>query len=168
MLGLYQTSKAFTLIVLMLLTSCASSTVSSKNTLSGIISKESLLANEPLFNEGYQAFTITKKDNLKVKGWPNNLHIDIYFGTWCHDSQREVPKLLSILDNNQNVSFKLISLDVEKNAPQHLAKMHEIKYTPTFIIFLGKKEIGRIIERPTQNFIDDITDMYVNSLKIID
>lgn len=100
-----------------------------------MITKDNLLANEVLFNEGYQNFSVTEKEKLQIKDWPSNLHIDIYFGTWCHDSQREVPKILSILDNNQNVTFQLVALDVEKKELQYLTQAHNIKYTPTFVIF---------------------------------
>ncbi|XPF96089.1 thioredoxin family protein [Colwellia sp. RE-S-Sl-9] len=168
MLGFCHTSKVIMLIGFMLVASCTSGASTSDNIVSGVITKDNLLMNEVLFNEGYQAFSVTEKEKLQIKDWPSNLHIDIYFGTWCHDSQREVPRILSILDNNQNVTFQLIALDIDKKDPQYLAKNNSIKYTPTFVVFIEEKEIGRIIERPTQNFIEDITAMYVNSLKVID
>ncbi|WP_077341265.1 thioredoxin family protein [Pseudocolwellia agarivorans] len=168
MLAFKSISKIIVLIGFILLASCTSGTSTSGNTMSGIITKDNLLASETSFNQSYQAFLISEKDKLQVNGWPRDLHIDIYFGAWCHDSQREVPKILSILDNNPNVTFQLIALDIEKKDPEHLAKKNNIKYTPTFVVFLAGKEIGRIVERPTQSIINDITAMYFNSLKVID
>jgi len=97
----------------------------------------------------------------QIESWPDDLHIDIYFGTWCHDSQREVPKMLNILNKNKTISSKLIALDYDKNDPQGLADSMGVKYTPTFIVSIKNNELGRIIERPTQTLVADITKMII-------
>ena len=98
------------------------------------------------------------QDNYK-KFQPKNLldpvlfrDIDIYvlFGAWCHDSQREVPRLLQILNtldipDNQ---IHLIGLDFTKNEPQDRGRDFKIKKTPTFVFLRNQKEIGRIVEMP--------------------
>ena len=58
--------------------------------------------------------------------------------------------------------------DLNKDDPQNLARSNNIKYTPTFVVYLGDKKIGRIIERPIVSLVDDITKIYVNSLKVDD
>ena len=171
-------SKVIVLACFVFITSCSHNastsemaveeTLTAEENMVGVISKNDLLSHEALFKKGYESFIVSEEDKLKISDWPSNLYIDIYFGTWCHDSEREVPKLLSILDNNLDVNFKLIALDLNKDDPQKLALRNSINYTPTFVVFLGDKEIGRIIERPNQSLVDDITKIYVNSLKIND
>ena len=51
------------------------------------------------FNAGYNTYIPNaaviaqlKKQNL------NGINIDVFFGTWCGDSKREVPRLMKLLD----------------------------------------------------------------------
>jgi len=126
----------------------------------GTVSQEVLLTHkEFLLNSAEK--NIPVEQLRQIESWPDDLHIDIYFGTWCHDSQREVPKILNILNKNKAISSQLIALDYEKNDPQGLAKSMGVKYTPTFIVSIGNNELGRIIERPTQTLVADITKMLV-------
>ena len=72
------------------------------------------------------------------------------FGTWCHDSKREVPRLLSLLnklDVPEN-QINLIGLNFMKNDSQDRGKKFQIKKTPTFVFLRNQKEIGRIVEMP--------------------
>lgn len=125
----------------------------------GDISQTQLMTNHQSFRQRYQDFQLTEQEIAEVRSWPNNLHVTVYFGSWCHDSQREVPKFLKIVAENITLSYRLIGLDHNKTDPNGFANMHEIKFTPTFIVYQGSKEVGRIIERPTVSLIADITAM---------
>ena len=43
----------------------------------------------PRFAQGYEAFGVTKVLQL-----PDEVSVLLFFGTWCHDSEREVPRLV--------------------------------------------------------------------------
>jgi len=125
----------------------------------GMISAESLLTGYAEFNNNFQDFTLSQEEQNVISGWPKNLTIDVYFGTWCHDSIREVPKLLKILSGNKDIKLSLIGLDHQKQDPEDLASVNKVKYTPTIIVYRDadkKHEIGRIIERPKRSFVTDI------------
>ena len=139
--------------------SCAYQPSKPNNYLVGQVSKEVLFKSEPSFEKGFSSTLLSLQDKNLINNWPKNLHIDIYFGTWCHDSQREVPKILSVLQQNTDLSYKLIGLDINKTDPQQLAKKYDVKYTPTFIVYIGEKEIGRIIERPEHSLVSDINKL---------
>jgi thiol-disulfide isomerase/thioredoxin len=85
--------------------------------------------------------------DLKI---PNDLSVLMFFGTWCHDSQREVPRMLKILEavGFPQADIKMVTLDFSKNDPLGLAAENEVKFTPTFIFFREQNEVGRIIEKP--------------------
>lgn len=168
MLNINKSLKAIILLCFITLTACANNHSTESNILVGVVTKEHLLVSEEIFNDNYRDFSLEVTDEVALNNWPKNLHIDIYFGTWCHDSQREVPKILSILENNKQTTSQLIALDVNKNDTGGLAKAANIKFTPTFVIFAEGKEIGRIIERPNDSLVKDITRFYMNSLKVID
>jgi len=125
----------------------------------GMISKESLLKDYAGFSENFQQFTLSEAEQNVIADWPQDLTIDVYFGTWCHDSIREVPKLMKILSAKKDIKLSLIALNYQKQDPQDLAIANQVKYTPTIIVYRDidkKQEIGRIIERPKQSLIIDI------------
>ncbi len=123
----------------------------------GAINVQELLSHYELFDRKYQAFTLSETEQQVMSQWPDDLSIEIYFGTWCHDSQREVPRLLKALAKHDNIPLQLTLLDHQKSDPQGQAKIKKVKYTPTFIIYQDQREIGRIIERPKVSLIADIT-----------
>jgi hypothetical protein len=102
----------------------------------------------------------------------------IFFGSWCSDSKREVPRFFATLDlvKNQNFSAKLFGLDRTKKDSSGYAEAFGITHVPTFIFLRGKRdfaangltlkeqtqdELGRITETPTVSLEQD----WVNILK---
>ena len=82
----------------------------------------------------------------------------------CHDSEREVPKFLKITAQASTLTSRLIGLNYDKLEPGGSAKKHDIRYTPTFVVYQNNKEIGRIIERPKVSLTADISAM-LNKIK---
>ena len=113
----------------------------------GDLTKDELFLNDDIFYknylsaEYYQFNKIIDLDGISVK---------ILFGTWCHDSQREIPKLLKMLDdiNLKPEMISLIGLDYDKKEPLNRGKILDIKRTPTIIFYKDEIEIGRIEETP--------------------
>lgn len=135
---------------------CASTT---SELLVGSTTTDLLFQSVDKFSNNYQAFEPTLDDRKRVKDWPRNLHIDVYFGTWCHDSEREVPKLLKLASLSPQTNINLVALDYSKQDPKGRAKQQSVKYTPTIIVYLHNKEIGRIVERPKTSITEDIEAM---------
>jgi cyclophilin family peptidyl-prolyl cis-trans isomerase/HEAT repeat protein len=87
--------------------------------------------------------------------------MEVYMGTWCDDSQREVPKFLRIGDDLKSqfgvelpVSF--VAVDRSKQQPAELLKGKSVDKVATFIYYRDGQELGRIVERPTGLFEDDL------------
>ena len=140
------------------LNACTSASDKTPEIAVGEISKQVLLAEYAEFSHQFDKFSLTDKQIEQVRSWPKELVIDVYFGTWCHDSQREVPRLLKALLENQQIKVNLYALDGKKSDPQGRAKKAGVKYTPTMIVTLAGKQIGRIIESPKQDLITDINN----------
>ena len=119
----------------------------------GDISQSELLQRHEVFKRNYDAYEVP----VGIDGLPTDLKVKILFGTWCHDSEREVPRMLKLLETfgvkEENVS--LIALDTRKEEPQGRARALGVKVTPTFIFYSGE-EFGRIVERPKKSFLEDI------------
>ena len=80
------------------------------------------------------------------------------FGTWCHDSERKVPRLLKLLDQSEAdlQNLTLFAVDRKKTDPDGFAARLELQYTPTIIVSEGGQEIARIIERPLEGLATDL------------
>ena len=119
----------------------------------GDISQAELLERHEVFKRNYDAYEVT----AGIDGLPADLKVKILFGTWCHDSEREVPRMLKLLAASgvKEDNISLISLDIRKEEPQGRARALGVKFTPTFIFYSGE-EFGRIVERPKKSLREDI------------
>lgn len=123
----------------------------------GDISQAELLERHEVFKRNYDAYEVT----AAIEGLPADLKVKILFGTWCHDSEREVPRMLKLLAASgvEEDNISLISLDIRKEEPEGRAKTLAVRFTPTFIFFSDDVELGRIIERPVESLQADIGAM---------
>ena len=121
----------------------------------GDISQAELLERHEVFKRNYDAHDVT----AGIDGLPADLEVKILFGIWCHDSEREVPRMLKLLAASgvREEKISLIALDIRKEEPKGRAKALGLKYTPTFIFFSEGNERARIIERPRKTLADDLT-----------
>ena len=120
----------------------------------GDISQAELLERHEVFKRNYDAYEVT----AGIDGLPADLKVKILFGTWCHDSEREVPRMLKLLAASgvKEEKISLISLDIRKEEPEGRARALDVRFTPTFIFFIGGTELGRIVEQPSGSLVEDI------------
>lgn len=121
----------------------------------GKISSADLIANFPAFAKGYSTYQPSKEAQQVANNIAEDVSIKVFFGSWCHDSIREVPRFLKTFDHS-NASIELIGLDTKKEEPLGLKNGLNIKFTPTIIVFKNGSEVGRIIERPKKSLANDI------------
>jgi hypothetical protein len=88
--------------------------------------------------------------------------ITIFMGTWCGDSQREVPRVLKMLDccgfPGKNLTLVMIGDkdSLYKKSPEHEEAGRNIVRVPTIIIEQQGIEMGRIIELPKLSLEKDM------------
>lgn len=106
------------------------------------------------FNAEYQSYAVDAAALAPVQGKLQDVSIEIFLGTWCSDSQREVPRFYKILDHLQagEQGLALYALDDHpdrrKTSPQGEEKGKNIDFVPTFIFSRNGVELGRIVESP--------------------
>lgn len=94
--------------------------------------------------------------------------IEIFAGTWCGESRADLPTMLKILHAAEvdSTQIKLIFLNNTraqyKQSPQHEEIGKNIVRTPTYIIYNGTKEMGRIIDSPVESFEKDLLKILRN------
>ena len=76
--------------------------------------------------------------------------VTVYFADWCHDSVRELPRLLALVEPHapDRLQLQLINLDHNKRDPAGRAEAAGITRTPTIVVSRAGRELGRIVERP--------------------
>ena len=94
----------------------------------------------------------------QIKELIDSIDIQIFMGTWCSDSRREVPRFLKIIDliEFDQDSLRIINVDRKKTSPTNDEKNKDIKFVPTFIINKNRNEIGRIAEFPIITLESDL------------
>lgn len=99
---------------------------------------------------------------------PNQYNYDIFLGTWCGDSRREVPRIEKIFID-LGIDFKnvnIITVDREKVSPGNEQEGEDIRFVPTLIIKKGGNEVGRIVESPSSESASLESDLFEISLGI--
>ena len=106
------------------------------------------------YSTNFEAYIPGEKEVRALKEISfKNITIEIFMGTWCGDSKREVPRFYKLL---HVISFpiqqvKLIALggdSLVKQSPQHEEKKKGIFRVPTFIVYKNGVEVSRINEYP--------------------
>lgn len=83
----------------------------------------------------------------------DQIQINVFMGTWCHDSKREIPAMFALMNaiDNANISASYTAIEYRRSGPKDIIEKNNIKRTPTFVILKNGKEIGRIIEESEKN-----------------
>jgi len=88
----------------------------------------------------------------------DNYRIELYMGVRCHDSEREVPRLIKILNELKfsDEKLKIYLLKRDKTSDSGFEKGKNITNTPTIIFYRDSMEINRIVEFPIETLERDI------------
>jgi thiol-disulfide isomerase/thioredoxin len=82
----------------------------------------------------------------------------VFFGIWCSDSQRELPRFLKLADlaGIPGERIRLYALDRSKKSRDGLTDRYAIERVPTFIFLRDGTEVGRIVERAQATLEADV------------
>ncbi|MBN4051420.1 thioredoxin family protein [bacterium AH-315-M05] len=126
----------------------------------GVCNRNGLLKSpyKTWFESQYSNYKVDSEILSKIGAVPKELHLLIFMGTWCGDSQTQVPRFYKILDtlNFDESNLTLINLNRQKTSPGNEEQEMNINEIPTFIFFKNNKEIGRIVESPVQSLEGDL------------
>jgi hypothetical protein len=134
-------------------------TVRGQRILLGEVKREHM-ADSVWFMSNYDYEPIPDEILHKISESSVNKEVDVYFGSWCEDSQRWVPVFMNIVDNtNLRVRTSFVGLPRSKQEREKMAPGINIVKVPTFIFKMDGKEIGRIIENPVDNFSREVLNI---------
>tara|TARA_B100000609_G_C17073636_1_gene360438 strand:- start:170 stop:733 length:564 start_codon:yes stop_codon:yes gene_type:complete len=97
----------------------------------------------------------------KIRPLIKNKDIVLIMGTWCEDSEREIPGFINILESisYDTAKIRIIAVDEDKITPNFIEKDYELINIPTIIFYDNNSEINRIVEFPIKSIEEDILDI---------
>ncbi|MGD8376922.1 MAG: hypothetical protein PVF68_12330 [Acidobacteriota bacterium] len=115
------------------------------------------------FEEGYDAYVPNPDVTAALRAaGAAGVEVTVFFGTWCPDSRREVPRLLKLLQTLQFPKERLTLVAVDnaegrrKTSPGGEEKGMRVYRVPTIIVLRDGAEIGRIVEHPVRSLERDL------------
>ncbi len=93
----------------------------------------------------------------------SDLSVKVFFGTWCSDSQRDVPIFLALVKHVTPLTLELIALDRTKKDDEKQTEFFNVQRIPSIIVLQHGKEIGRITESPTVSVAADLADILAHA-----
>ncbi len=119
------------------------------------------------FQTEYNAYSVQSAVLEPAKSRLKGITVEIFMGTWCEDSQREVPHFYKIMDH-LNIEDKIVTIiavddhpDRLKTSPQGEERGKNIEFVPTFIFRRNGTEIGRIVEMPRISLEADMIEILI-------
>lgn len=131
----------------------------------GQITKDSLLEQpyNKWFSKGFNEYNSNNEIKSKLLNVPTKgISVEIFFGNWCGDSKREVPRFLKVLDEMKfnMANTKMIAVggsdSLYKRSPKGEDKGKGIFKVPVFIVYKNGVEINRINESPVLSLEKDL------------
>jgi len=94
----------------------------------------------------------------------DSVTVQIFMGTWCSDSRREVPRFLKMFDitDFEPNQLEIVNLNRKMKSLVRSERNKNIEFVPTFIIYELDKEIGRIVEYPIVTLESDLLNILVD------
>ena len=113
------------------------------------------------FDSTFQAYAVQGDKIDRINASLEETTIKIFMGTWCSDSQREVPAFYKILDqsNYDQSKVEMVGVDRDKILPNEEVEGYDIEFVPTIIFYKDGAELGRIIEMPQRTLEEDILEI---------
>ncbi len=112
----------------------------------------------------YNSYVVETEKLKDVKTAIKKYRIEVFVGTWCSDSQRELPRLYKILEEIKfptGSKLKVFGVNRAKVSFYGEEMGKNITHVPTIIIYDKNTEIGRIVESPVSGYLEEDIAMIV-------
>ena len=138
----------------------------------GAATPEQILKVSPDWKAIYDAYTpdaaTVAKIGEAVAKAKGDLRIEVIFGSWCSDSQEQLPAFLKILDQaGKDAAIPAVYTGVPRAKEKRGDLMTKLKIEaiPTFIVYRKDAEIGRIVETPKATLEADLLEILAKPVK---
>jgi thiol-disulfide isomerase/thioredoxin len=113
------------------------------------------------FEKNRNEYQVDSSTLNSLKPHFEGITVEVFLGTWCGDTKRELPKFAKIQEQLA-IPSSFFMLDEHKQSPLRNEAKQNIFKVPTFIIQKDGLEIGRIIEHPVESFEKDLAKILIS------
>ena len=130
----------------------------------GVHAKEELqqLPFKEWFDKNYAAYMQDSLTANQLHPLLKNKKFELFMGSWCGDSKREVLRMFKILEyaGVGPAQIKMVMVDnrdsMYKQSPGHEEKGKSIHRVTCLIVYNGEKEMNRVVEFPVVSLEKDL------------
>jgi len=135
-----------------------------KPVLLGTVTRDSL-QQEPYatwFDKNYEEYIPNAEVIAQLSTAAEDMQVKVFFGSWCGDSKREVPRLLKVLDaiSFPSEDIELIAVSnadsLKRQSPDGEERGLEVFRVPVIIVQQKGSEVSRIVEHPVLSLERDL------------
>ncbi len=135
----------------------------------GRLSLDDFVTAVPSFNERHDRYEPQPEVLSRLQRLVDGVNVVVALGTWCHDTVREVPRFLKVVDvlasSGASLEYELIGFDRTKQQPEQFETAFRIQRLPTFIVYRQGVEVSRIVERPFATLEEDLASILESATK---
>jgi hypothetical protein len=150
-------SRAFVVIAPLLALGCGAA----ETTVVGLTTRGEIEERLDAWREAAASASPWEEVARELASVPPGAEIDVYLGTWCGDSRREVPRLfraLELVPEPWPFTIRWIGVDRAKRAPG-LTEDAALRYVPTFVVRRDGVEVGRVVESAPRGIERELVDL---------
>jgi hypothetical protein len=124
----------------------------------GITSRAEIESEFPAWREQIASTTFDADAAERLASVPPGAEVDVFLGTWCGDSRREIARLFRALERAETAgplpfTIRFVAVDRAKTAPG-LTEGVGLRYVPTIVVRRDGAEVGRIVEMANPEGVD--------------
>lgn len=132
--------------------------------LTGRLERRQVLGISPAWKEGYRDYEPDPAAVARIRAAEGKVHgdlsVEVVMGSWCSDSRREVPRFIKLerILGGARLPAVFIAVDRGKEIPAGASRASDLRVekVPTFVVYVGKTEAGRIVEEPEVSVESDL------------
>jgi len=130
-------------------------------------SSKSKLIDDPSFawfKKGYDAYNPGATALKTISKLAPHLRFEVFGGTWCDDTHDLLPEFYKVADaagiKDSQITLHLVNRD--KKTKDGSSDKYSITNVPTFIVFIGDKQVGKVVESVKTSIEADIAAILVD------
>lgn len=125
----------------------------------GVLSRETVDSLVNVWPEASAGDDRWKEVVVKLRQVDPGARVEVFLGSWCDDSQQEIPRLMKILEGlegQEPFTVRFVGVDKEKREPAAEIEARQVRFLPTIVVSRGGREVGRIVQRPARTLEKDL------------
>jgi thiol-disulfide isomerase/thioredoxin len=137
------------------------STVMGDGDLVGLVSREMIENQREDWKEAIAQATVDEKAAKALAEVEPGARVTIYFGAWCEDCRRELPRFFKALDAAGEVPFtyELVGVDKYFQADEVSQVPLDLPAIPTFVVDRDGQVVGSVVEKAPNGIEQDLLSL---------